>query len=296
VTGAVAAGFVLGLYVHSGVSLTTIASREALHDLSRLVPAWLADFGMSLAFDQGLRAGSDRSGGGAGGVGLALEGGTPAPPVQDHKTRTPPGIPMTGPAAPMTSASDPSSGASLERPAAATDSATVDQPATAGNDATPWDVLYARAHKLQSEGDLVAATAAYRQAARLDPQQAAVLYDLGYVLQLQGKDDAAIEYYRRAIAQQPKHAFAHYNLGTLLQKKGDFKAAIAHYKIAAAFEAGDPYIYYDWARSLEAIGDTMSAATMYRKVIALEPDRRPGLDARQRLAALAAPTANQARP
>ncbi len=160
-------------------------------------------------------------------------------------------------------------------------------PPAAEADASPWEVLYARGHRLQLQGNLVAAGEAYRQALRLNPQQVAVLYDLGYVLQLQGNTDAAIDYYRRAIARQPRHAFAHYNLGTLLQAKGDPEAAIGHYRTAAALEPENPYIYYDWGRSLEAISDPAGAAALYRKVIALDPDQRPGLDARRRLAALA---------
>jgi tetratricopeptide (TPR) repeat protein len=280
VAGAVAGAFVLGLYVHGGISPTAIELGETLFGLNRLVPERSADGGATPASAYGLPGGSDHPSEGADGIGPARTGGTPAltPKVRDDETRA-----DHGPAIKDAPDQERSSSASADRPAAVKDSA------------TPWDVLYARGHKLQREGDLVAAGEAYRQAIRLNPQQAAVLYDLGYVLQLQGKDDAAMEYYRRAIAQQPRHAFAHYNLGTLLQGKGDARAAIAHYKIAAGIEPGDPYIYYDWARSLEAIGDTASAAALYRKTVALDPNHRPGLDAQQRLATLATSSADLAR-
>ena len=159
-------------------------------------------------------------------------------PVQGYEARAENGAAINGTPHP-----EPSSSASAHRPAA-----------VHANAAT-WDVLYARGHQFQLEGNLVAAAAAYRQAIQLNPQHAAALYDLGYVLQLQGETEAAIEYYQGAIAHQPRHAFAHYNLGTLLQAKGDAKGAIAHYEAAAAIQPENPYIYYDWARSLEAIGD-----------------------------------------
>ena len=46
------------------------------------------------------------------------------------------------------------------------------------------------------------------------------------------------------------------------------------------------FIYYDWAWSLELSGDRAGAAALYRKTIALDPEDRPGMDARRRLAAL----------
>ena len=236
------------------------------------------------AFVRGLEGGSDHASQGANGgapelaAGAAAPGPTPAPPqVQGYEARAQNGAAIKGTP-------------SLERP----DSASAHRPAAVDANATPWEVLYARGHQFQLEGNLVAAAAAYRQVIHLHPQQAAPLYDLGYVLQLQGETDAAIECYRRAIAHQPRHAFAHYNLGTLLQAKGDAKAAIAQYEAAAAIEPENPYIYYDWARSLEAIGDPAGAAAFYRKAIALDPNHRPGLDARQRLAALATLRIDQA--
>ena len=238
----------------------------------------------SAAFVQSLAGGSDQAGQGANGGALESATGWPgplptstAPQVQGYEARAENGAAINGTPHP-----EPSSSASAHRPAAV------------HANAAPWDVLYARGHQFQLEGNLVAAAAAYRQAIQLNPQHAAALYDLGYVLQLQGETEAAIEYYQGAIAHQPRHAFAHYNLGTLLQAKGDAKGAIAHYEAAAAIQPENPYIYYDWARSLEAIGDAAGAAARYRKAIALDPDHRPGLDARQRLALLATLRIDQA--
>jgi hypothetical protein len=162
--------------------------------------------------------------------------------------------------------------------------------ATPGGPATGWQALYAQGHRFQADGDLVAAAAAYRGAVRLNPHHPAMLYDLGYVLQRQGQSEAAMDYYRRTIALQPDHAYAHYNLGYLLQKRGENLAAARHFEIAAARLPDNPFVYYDWAWSREAEGDVAGAAVLYRKAIEIDPDRRPGSDARRRLAALGLPT------
>ena len=170
-----------------------------------------------------------------------------------------------------------------ERPTAAA------QPAAASD----WEALYDQGHRFQLQGNLVAAADAYRRAIRLNPHHPAMLYDLGYVVQMQGQSDAAMDYYRRTIALEPDHAYAHYNLGYLLQKQGNSAAASEHYEIAAARLPENPYIYYDWAWSLETAGDLAGAAALYRKAIEIDPDRRPGSDARRRLAALGLPARSE---
>jgi tetratricopeptide (TPR) repeat protein len=149
-----------------------------------------------------------------------------------------------------------------------------------------WAALYARGHRAQSEGDLVAATHWYREAARLNPRHPAILYDLGYMLQVQGDIDGAIDEYRKVLELDPKHAYAQYDLGFLLQKKGDREGALVQYKKAAELNPENPYVYYDWARILESNDDLDGAKALYEKAAELAPERRPGTDARRRLAAL----------
>jgi tetratricopeptide (TPR) repeat protein len=149
-----------------------------------------------------------------------------------------------------------------------------------------WAALYARGHLAQSEGDLVAATHWYREAARLNPRHPAILYDLGYMLQIQGNIDDAIDKYRKVLELNPNHAYAQYDLGFLLQKKGDKEGALIQYKKAAELNPENPYIYFDWARILESKDDLAGARALYEKAAELAPQQRPGTDARRRLAAL----------
>ena len=149
-----------------------------------------------------------------------------------------------------------------------------------------WDIAYARGHQAQLEGDVAAATQRYRQAAKLNPEHPAIHYDLGYVLQIQGDTDAAMEEYQKAIELNPDHPHAYYNLGFLLQKKGDEQSAVANYEKAASINPDNPYIHYNLGLIQEHRKDLASAEALYRKVIALAGDRRPGIDAQIRLAAL----------
>jgi Tfp pilus assembly protein PilF len=165
-------------------------------------------------------------------------------------------------------------------------SAPRERAATPAATATGWQALYAEGHRFQLHGNLVAAADAYRRALRLNPHHAAMLYDLGYVLQMQGQSEPAMNYYRQTIALEPDHAYAHYNLGYLLQERGKSMAASRHYEVAAARLPENAFVYYDWAWSLESAGDLAGAAALYRKAIEIDPDQRPGSDARRRLAAL----------
>ena len=159
-------------------------------------------------------------------------------------------------------------------------------PAAVVRPVASWDIAYTRGHQAQLEGDVAAATQRYRQAAKLNPEHPAIHYDLGYVLQIQGDADAAMAEYQKAIELNPDHPHAYYNLGFLLQKKGDEQSAVAHYEKAASINPDNPYIHYNLGLIQEHRKDLASAEALYRKAIALAGDRRPGIDAQNRLAAL----------
>jgi hypothetical protein len=266
---AIIGGFGLGIVANGGALLTGSKLGEAM-----------------LALDRGLfgRSGSARP-------------AAHAPEPASRPLAEPPGAPASLASAPGSEAAGATTTAS--RAGIAVDGsasehgrfspAPRERAATPAATATGWQALYAQGHQLQLHGNLVAAADAYRRALRLNPQHPAMLYDLGYVLQMQGQSEAAMDHYRQTIALQPDHAYAHYNLGYLLQERGKSMAASRHYEVAAARLPENAFVYYDWAWSLESAGDLAGAAALYRKAIAIDPDRRPGSDARRRLAALGVP-------
>jgi eukaryotic-like serine/threonine-protein kinase len=71
------------------------------------------------------------------------------------------------------------------------------------------------------------AIAAYREAIRLQPENAGAHYNLGIALDSQGKVSEAIAAYRDAIRLQPDEAEAHCNLGMALRSQGDYAGSLA---------------------------------------------------------------------
>ncbi len=97
--------------------------------------------------------------------------------------------------------------------------------ATTPADGTAWH-LKGRAHHLL--GDLTAAEAALREAARWDGR-APVWNDFGNVLADLGRPGEAVEAFHRAIAADPSLSQAHSNLGAVLASQGGYGAAAECY-------------------------------------------------------------------
>jgi tetratricopeptide (TPR) repeat protein len=79
---------------------------------------------------------------------------------------------------------------------------------------------------LSAQGKTDQAIEEYRQAIRLQPDDAKAHSNLGNALSAQGKTDQAIEEYRQAIRLQPDLAEAHCNLGLALKKHGLFRESL----------------------------------------------------------------------
>jgi predicted TPR repeat methyltransferase len=61
---------------------------------------------------------------------------------------------------------------------------------------------------LSNKGDLDAATDAYNQATRINPEHADVYFNLGNALSKKGDFDAAIDAFNQAIRTNPEDAFS----------------------------------------------------------------------------------------
>lgn len=79
-------------------------------------------------------------------------------------------------------------------------------------------------------GDLVAAAAHYREAARQAPEVRDTHHNLGVVLARMGRDEEAIAAYRRALAIDSHHAPALGNLANLLRRNDAHDEALALYR------------------------------------------------------------------
>ena len=70
----------------------------------------------------------------------------------------------------------------------------------------------------------------YRDALRINPNDALLHNNLGVAIGDQGKLDQAIEQYQEALRLNPALALAHYNLGECLRKKGERDAAAREFR------------------------------------------------------------------
>jgi Flp pilus assembly protein TadD len=68
----------------------------------------------------------------------------------------------------------------------------------------------------------------YREALRLDPDDALAAFNLGVVLEDTARPAEADRAYRRALAADPTMAEAHYNLALLCERRGQRREALRH--------------------------------------------------------------------
>lgn len=127
--------------------------------------------------------------------------------------------------------------------------------------------------RLTAAGDFAAAAAAYREALRLDSEDAAAWSNLGYVLCCAGRPDAAARACKRAIAIDPTMQTAHANLGAALLSLEDPAAAEDAYRRALRLAPDDPGLSADLGRALDAQGDHAGAVAMLTTAIKAAPDR-----------------------
>ena len=109
------------------------------------------------------------------------------------------------------------------------------------------------------------ASAAYREAIRLKPDDAEGHYGLGNALKGQGKLDEAIAEYREAIRLKPDHAEAHCNLGSALKGQGKLDEASAEYREAIRLNPDYAEAHSNLGGILKSRGDDAGALAMYRK-------------------------------
>ena len=124
---------------------------------------------------------------------------------------------------------------------------------------------------LRDQGRLDEAAASYREAAALDPRNAAFHNDLGNVLAEQGKLEEAIACYRKALETCAEYAEAHNNLANLYQMTGRLDEAAAGYQKAIGLRPD----YAEAHRNLGSLfyrqGGLPEAIAALRSAVSLNP-------------------------
>ena len=126
--------------------------------------------------------------------------------------------------------------------------------------------LFEQESKLPSIFDIIKEEAeeAFKQAIRIDPDDAEAHYNLGLAYYELGFYKDAIEAFKQAIRIDPDFAEAHGNLGVTYGKLGFYKDAIEAFKQVIRIDPDDVKAHYNLGFTYLLIGDKSSALNEYK--------------------------------
>ena len=121
-------------------------------------------------------------------------------------------------------------------------------------------------------GQYEKAIASYKEAIRINPDDADAHYNLGFVYGDAGQHEKAIASYKEAIRINPDDADAHYNLGLAYRKLGQYEKAIASYKESIRIKPDDANAHYNLGFIYDELGQYEEAIASYKEVLRINPD------------------------
>lgn len=127
------------------------------------------------------------------------------------------------------------------------------------------------AFRLQSEGRLVEAAAAYRQLVERDPDDFESWNNLGNVHRAAGDLEAAIAALERAVAVAPAMPMVHLNLAGALVEAGRLQESLAETVVAARLAPDDVACQVELSRAHARLGDPNAALPPLERAAALLP-------------------------
>jgi len=113
---------------------------------------------------------------------------------------------------------------------------------------------------------------AYKQAFRIDPNNAAAYYNLGIAYYELGLYKDAIEAFKQAIRIDPEEAAAYYNLGVNYGQLGLHKDAIEAFKQAIRIDPDEAAAYYNLGINYGQLGLHKDAIEAFKQAIRIDPD------------------------
>jgi len=134
----------------------------------------------------------------------------------------------------------------------------------------------------QSRKDVAGATAAYRAALDIDPDNIIVLNNLAWMLNEQGRPEAR-EYAERAFRLAPLQPNVVDTYGTVLVRSGDTKRGLEMIRMAMNLQPGDARFRVNYARGLAKTGDKAGARRELEQVVSTSPGSPAKAEAEQLL-------------
>ena len=134
------------------------------------------------------------------------------------------------------------------------------------------ETYFVRGYMNHELGNYDDAIAAYTQAIRLKPDDAAAYLNRGLAKGELGDHFAAITDFDTAIRLKPDDAYAYYNRGNAKHQLGQQRAAITDYDTAIRLKPNYAYAYLNRGLAKGELGDHFAAITDYDMAIRLKPD------------------------
>lgn len=134
------------------------------------------------------------------------------------------------------------------------------------------DVMFRRAHCLQSGGELEAAINAYEVLIELRPDLSSVKNNLGNAYAIQGNLEAALACLQSVVEAEPTYPDGYANLGNILFRLGRFEESEQSVCDAIGLDAQNPSYWYNLGNVLQAMQRYTDAIRCYQRSIRLEPD------------------------
>ncbi|HLT28228.1 MAG TPA: tetratricopeptide repeat protein [Zeimonas sp.] len=135
------------------------------------------------------------------------------------------------------------------------------------------DTQFRRAQRLETEGRIADAEAAYRRALALEPGHADACLNLGALLGDAGRSAEAVEVYAEGLRHHPAVGSLHFNLAVALEDLGERQAALRHYERCLALEPRSADAHFNAARLHEELGNLQRAVRHFNAYRRLQRSR-----------------------
>jgi tetratricopeptide (TPR) repeat protein len=111
----------------------------------------------------------------------------------------------------------------------------------------------------------------FREALRLNPDDADAHNNLGLALAMRGEPAESARHFEEAIRLDPEHAEAYNNLGLTLEREGQRKRAVACYQEAIRLRPREVSYRARLAQALNEEGQIEAARAEYREIARIDP-------------------------
>jgi tetratricopeptide (TPR) repeat protein len=137
-------------------------------------------------------------------------------------------------------------------------------------------VHYNLAKSLSDLGRPDEAVTHYREAVRLNPENASAWNNLAGLLNRGGKYDEALACLEKLLVLQPASPLVQNNSGVVLARLGQHERAAGHFRRAVELDPRYLDAWSNWGHTLMRLGKTAEAELAYRRAYDLRPGSVPG--------------------